>query len=175
MHPLASGLASTRPTSPTAPAALHSAIAQLGERLSSATLLHRTTAELAFLRSLDLRCRLEQFVVMPALRETGSVSDAILRSCEQELTRLGARIESARRAAVDPDNASASVVTVTSAAMTHFDRMDRLLSDPTCAAALDVRALAPEVEAWTQRWMAEITTTGDIEDEEQDPVGLPPR
>lgn len=175
MHPIASGVATTHPTSSTVPAALHSAIAQLGELLSNATLLHQTTAEQAFLRSLDLRCRLEQLVVMPALRETGSVSDATLRSCEQELTHLGDSIESARRAAVEPGQASASVVTVTSAAMTHFDRMDRLLCDPTCAAAMDVRELAPEVEAWTQRWIAEIATTGDIEDEEQDPVGLPPR
>lgn len=165
----------TNPGTCVASAVLHSAATRLGEHLSGATVRHGITAEHALMRALDLRCKLEQLVVVPALRETDTVPFAALQAIEQELIELRERIKSARPAADTPNMTSNVIVTLIGEFMTHFDRMDTLLGHPASVTAMDAFGLAPEIEAWTQRWINEITTTGDIEDEEQDPVGTPPR
>jgi len=175
MHPSSSRATSTRQKPSAALAALRAAVPRLGERVSGASDHLRPTAQQACLYALDLRCKLEEIVVVPALRDTGAVPDNTLQRCEHELAQLRERIQSAARAADDAGKARESVPTVTSAARKHFGRMDALLCDPSYAAVIDARGLAQEIEAWTQRWMQEIETTGAIEDEEQDPVGLPPR
>lgn len=175
MHPTPSGATSTRPNPCAALAALRAAATRFGERASGVSDHPRLTAQQAHLRALDLRCKLEEIVVVPALRDTGAVPDTTLQSCEHDLGQLRERIESEARAADDPGKTREDVPTVTSAARKHFSRMDALLCDPNYAEVIDARGLAQEIEAWTQRWMDEIKTTGAIEDEEQDPVGLPPR
>lgn len=175
MHRSASRATSACPSSGTALAALRAAATRLGERASRASGLPRPTAHQAYLRALDLRCKLEQIVVVPALRVTGAVPDTTLQRCVHELAQLRERIQSAARAADDSGKARGKVPALTSAARRHFGRIDGFLGDPDNAAMMDACGLAQEIEAWTQRWIEEIETTGAIEDEELDPVGLPPR
>ncbi len=175
MHPTSSRAASTRAPCGTALAALRAAATRLGEPVSDASDHLRPSAQQLHLRALDLRCKLEQIVVVPALRDTGTVPDTTLQRCEHELAQLRERIESAARADADPGTLGQSVPTLTNAANEHFGRIEALLCDPDNAAVMDACGLAQEIEAWTQRWIEEIETTGAIEDEEQDPVGLPPR
>ncbi len=156
-------------------AALHASVAQLSEWLSSATNHHRITAQKAFLRTLDLRCRLEQLVIVPALRASAGLPQEVLDRCECELAQVRDRIETVTLGLADAPQGDGSVVLAANAAMTHFDEMDALLLEPACVAALDAHALAAQIDAWTARWTEEIRATGDIEDEELDPVGLPPR
>lgn len=175
MHPTPSVATSTRPMPCAALAALRAVVTRFGEPASGVSDHPRLTAQQAHLRALDLRCKLEEIVVVPALRDTGAVPDSTLQRCEHDLAQLRERIESAARAADHPGKDREGAPMVTSAAMKHFARIDALLCDPNYAAVLDARGLAQEIEAWTQRWMDEIKATGAIEDEEQDPVGLPPR
>jgi hypothetical protein len=57
-------------------------------------------------------------------------------------------------------------------AAVHFARIDDLLR---AAEGIDWAALSTEAEAWLTEWAKEIRAEGDIEDEDLDPVGLPPR
>lgn len=43
------------------------------------------------------------------------------------------------------------------------------------AALVDTKALGVEMDQLLERWHGEVRRSGDIEDEEMDPVGLPPR
>jgi len=54
-------------------------------------------------------------------------------------------------------------------AQLHFARVDELLLQPG-AARLDAAALLAEAQDWLAQWAG-----GDIEDEDRDPVGQPPR
>jgi len=56
----------------------------------------------------------------------------------------------------------------------HFARVDALLQRPSASGA-DWRALLDEATAWLAQGDDEMRAQGDIEDEDRDPVGLPPR
>jgi hypothetical protein len=57
----------------------------------------------------------------------------------------------------------------------HFDAVAQLLLLALADSRFDADAAWSDAEDYRARWRAEIGDSGDIEDEEADPVGQPPR
>lgn len=152
------------------------ALRQASDRLARCLADSGIAAEYRLLRVLDLRCKLEQLAVLPLLREIGALGERSLNESERDIASLRHQLQTAFRQPVAGGMSvteSRSVLAETAAR--HFARIDRLLADPRLVPVLRERALGEEIADWTRRWCSEITATGDIEDEERDPVGAPPR
>jgi hypothetical protein len=116
---------------------------------------------------LEQMWKIETQLLLPALTGQGALQPALQ---EVELLRDAALLF--ERSAPDLSDIAWSVVQ--RLAELHLARIEGLMQ---CAAAspADWRALRDEASAWLSRWDAEIVVHGDIEDEDRDPVGLPPR
>jgi hypothetical protein len=124
---------------------------------------------------LELRWKLEEQILLPALREGDAALKDESREIAEEIDLLRELADLAERHKLDPG----STVTVTNAvagiAALRSARIERALEDAERARSIDAEHLAEEVREMFQRWRGEIAKTGDIEDEERDPVGEPPR
>lgn len=134
---------------------------------------HRSDGERSsLLLGLELLWKLEEQVVMPALQQAAPAKapDVAQATQEIELMRnLSQRVESsggtARQLALAALEGMFSLHCVASETL-----LVRIGSD-----AVDWSALHKEVQDLLARWRQEIRAHGEIEDEERDPVGLPPR
>lgn len=130
---------------------------------------HASALERQLSLGLEQLWKIEAQLLLPALhpRYAGSVAQA-----EQEIEVLRDLVLLAERCeAVNRD--LAWTVTQRLAAL-HFARVDDLLLEPG-AAGIDWSAMLSETEAWLAQWAEELLSGGDIEDEDRDPVGQPPR
>jgi len=155
---------------------MHDTLQQLFADCSHSHGERRGPLQQRLLLGLELLWKLEEQVVMPALREAEPAWAAELTAAarEIELMRdLSLRVQrsSAAERRLERDLAFAALEGM---ARVHCAHSEQLL-DRAPAQGPRWPALHSEVQALLARWRAEIREHGDIEDEERDPVGLPPR
>lgn len=181
------------------PRALRARLAELGDcvaRLFSdalaAPLQRRLSQQRLALFALELVFKLQEQVLLPALLralpsaavEAGAAEAAAVKLARRELDLirdLCRLLEASRErpaAAGTAGTASGAggdfLAAVAGLAEVHAERMDALL-EHFAAANLPWADLLSEIEALLARWHGEWQRDGEIEDEERDPVGLPPR
>jgi hypothetical protein len=124
------------------------------------------------LLGLELLWKLEEQVLMPALQSAmpEHAADVAEGAGELKLMRdLSLQLERSGRAERD-----LALAALEGLVRLHWARSDALLARAT-GTAVDWRALHDEVRGLLERWGDEIRAHGEIEDEDRDPVGLPPR
>ena len=134
---------------------------------------------------LEQLCKIETQLVFPALapalrhaqQEVEPLRHAQrgvqpLRHAQQEVELLRDLALLVERSA--PAERDIAWAVIEGLAELHFARVDALLRQPGAPRA-DWRALLDEATAWCAQWGDEMRAGGDIEDEDRDPVGLPPR
>jgi len=154
---------------------LHAATRRCLDDYLGANSAERADAQRRLLLALELGWKLEEQVLLPALNY-GEVrlrldTDQVLEEIEK-LRDLAGLVEDG---ALD----AASTVVVMNAlegiAELRAMRVEEALQSARHSARLNDAALGAEMGALLQRWREELAATGDIEDEERDPVGKPPR
>ncbi len=161
-------------------AALRAALDGVAVARRSAIRRRRGLLQRKLLLGLELQCKLEEQVLFPALepaltashgaRPVAGMPDLATAQREIELLRdlsmLVARTASANRDTV--------VGVLEGLADLHGRRVDALVGSVSMH---DVpwASVEREMRGLLGRWRDEVLTDGDIEDEDRDPVGLPPR
>lgn len=126
------------------------------------------------LLGLELLWKIEEQVVLPALHMAARTAEpplTALRQAGDELKLMRDLGMLATQTAGDEREMSLAVLE--GMATLHFARVAELLA-ATPADAVDWPALEVEIRALLARWRGELRTHGEIEDEDRDPVGLPP-
>ena len=124
------------------------------------------------LLAIELRLKLEEQVLLPRFRQLGlPVLDTVEKQINllRELMAEGALGELAL-----PSNRLLWAA-IERMCTLHFDAVAQLLLLALAHSRFDATAAWHDAEDYRARWRAEISETGDIEDEEADPVGRPPR
>jgi len=124
------------------------------------------------LLGLELLCKLEEQLLLPALRDSAPAAAAPVAWAQQEIELLrDAALLTGRSVAGNRELALALLQRLFGSHCAHVDGLLALKS----AAAIDWARLKADVRAWLGRWQAEVQAAGEVEDEDRDPVGLPPR
>jgi hypothetical protein len=122
------------------------------------------------LLGLELMWKLEEQLLLPALHPAPAPTQSGLAEARREIEQLRDLAESARQA---PDgHQDVLMAALDGLASQHFLRVDELLEG---AGPADWAAMRDETDALLERWEGEVQAHGEIEDEDRDPVGLPPR
>jgi hypothetical protein len=124
------------------------------------------------LLAIELRLKLEEQVLLPRFRQLGLPAlDTVERQIDllRELLAEGALGELAL-----PSNRLLWAA-IERMCTLHFDAVAQLMLLALAESRFDADAAWQEAEGYRARWRAEIDDSGDIEDEEADPVGRPPR
>ncbi len=127
------------------------------------------------LLALEMRWKLEDSVLIPALQDTQGVMQGCARDAERELSALRELATLAKEDRTGPDRQRALLGSLETLSALRSDRVICALERAQRAALIDARALGREMQQMLDRWQTEVRRTGDIEDEELDPVGLAPR
>ena len=114
---------------------------------------------------MELWLKLAQYSLQPALQDAGLQSEAAVQVAQQHIDDLR---RLAQEHAHNPMKLEAPI-------RRHLNRTETLLHSADAIARIDWPRLHQDLKAWIARWQQEIDTTGDIEDEDRDPVGEPPR
>lgn len=133
----------------------------------------RALLQRRLLLGLELLWKLEEQVVMPALQdaEPAAAPAIVLATREIETLRdLALRVVQAG----DAGQADVAAAALEGVVHLHGVRSGKLLVRDGMQ-GVDWRALHKEVLELLSRWREEVHASGDIEDEERDPVGLAPR
>lgn len=117
--------------------------------------------------ALELRWKLEEQLVIPALGKR--VATLLLPAAESESTNLRELFDHAGR------EASGVILPVARLALLRAERIELAVAAAEQRRDFDAAALVRDIDAMLARWRVEVWRTGDIEDEESDPVGQPPR
>ena len=126
----------------------------------------RSALQRKLLLGVELLCKLEEQVVLPAL---GGLPDSeALREIDM-LRDLSALVQ---RTTADQRDLVLSVLD--GIADVHAARVEALLMSVDVS-TVPWAALVQEMRGLLGRWHDEVLAHGDIEDEDRDPVGLPPR
>jgi hypothetical protein len=130
-------------------------------RLAGSTLSSRRA-----LLAIELRLKLEEQALLPHFRAIGLPAlDALLREL------LG---EAALGELALPSN-RLLWASIERTATLHFDAVAQLTLLALADSRFDADQAWHEAEDYRARWRGEIADSGDVEDEEADPVGQPPR
>jgi len=141
----------------------------------------RDTVEALFVRrapvrqlllTLELRVKLEEQVLLPALLDCGLPRSTMV-TYERDWKAMRDLAAQAQVAHACAAREEAVLCALEGVATLHFAELDRLIE--RYRGELDREALGHDIQALLHRWQDELASTGDIEDEECDPVGLPPR
>jgi hypothetical protein len=122
---------------------------------------------------LELLWKIEEQVLLPALHEAAAARppDAVCRAThELELMRDLALLA----AKTGSHNREITLAVLEGLALLHFAGGASLLAEAP-RDAVDWTALDREVRELLRRWRGEVLAHGEIEDEDGDPVGEPPR
>ena len=151
---------------------LYAALQALFVQRPLAARRRRTAVQRRLLLGLELVAKLEEQVVYPALAEAEPGWAGDIEQAQQELELLrDLSLLTGRTTAANRDVSMAVLEGMTSL---HVTRLDGLLARPGADNA-PWDAMEREVRGLLGRWHAEVRRDGDIEDEDRDPVGLPPR
>ena len=121
----------------------------------------------------ELLCKLEEQLLHPALQRSRARVWPALADAMGDLARL--RTLSSRVDAADAVQRPFLVAALDGMTRLHFDALRALLQEVAGDPAIPWDALDREARGLLARWGEEIRTSGDIEDEDGDPVGHPPR
>lgn len=136
-------------------------------RLASSTLSSRRA-----LLAIELRLKLEEQALLPHFRALGLPAlDALDRQFELLRELLG---EAALGELALPSN-RLLWASIERTATLHFDAVAQLTLLALADSRFDAEQAWQEAEDYRARWRGEIADSGDVEDEEADPVGQPPR
>ena len=128
----------------------------------------------AGLRPFVMRWTLEEQLLFPALLDAFGGNREPFEHEERELVVLRGLVEDVQQAPADQQETLLSVLA--GIGELHAESVDRIIERTREAGlAVDWSALSRSVAGMAERWQHEIEETGDIEDEDADPVGLPPR
>lgn len=143
------------------------------ERKQAAQPRRRSALQRQLLLGLDLLWKIEEQVVLPALHE------ALPEESLPMVRRVTGELELMRDLALlatqtNTDNREMTLAVLEGLATLHFARVAALL-DAAPADGADWPALEEDVRGLLGRWRREVRVQGEVEDEDRDPVGLPPR
>jgi hypothetical protein len=159
--------------------ALWSGLRQAAQRryqeYSRAQAAHRALPRRRLLLALELMWKLEEQALLPALLDADAGTRDDAAELEAEVSRLRDLADLVRQGHLDADSTNVVLATLDGMSGLRALRFERTLDRAVQARQLDGAALAQDMDEWLGRWREEVTTTGDIEDEELDPVGRPPR
>ncbi len=125
-----------------------------------------------WLLGLELVWKTEELVLLPAIGDAAPHAAAAVGEAGDDielmrsLVGLSARVTGEAREALD--------TLLHGLAQVHAARVDALLAIPSGSAAR-WEDMEREIRGLLARWREEVQRDGDIEDEERDPVGSPPR
>ncbi|MDN3920662.1 hypothetical protein [Roseateles violae] len=135
----------------------------------------RALAQRRLLRALELRWKLEELVLLPALQDSATASREDVRAAEKEIGLLRELSDLIGDPQL-PSSAQGVVLAVLEGIATlRSDQLERRLRQALQNERINGAALAGDIEGMLERWCGELLASGDIEDEEADPVGQPPR
>ena len=124
------------------------------------------------LLAIELRLKLEEQVLLPRFRELGLPA---LGTVDKQIGLLRDLLaEGAAGELALPTN-SLLWASIEGLCCLHCDAVAQLLLLALDTSKFDADAAWLEAEDYRAHWRAEIGVSGDIEDEEADPVGQPPR
>ncbi len=126
-----------------------------------------------WLLGLELIWKVEEQVLLPALHDASSAGEsAAVRQAHEEIEILRDLAQLAQN--TTPTRRAPVLHILQGMADLHIKRVATMLEKPA-ATAVPWARLRRELRQLFDRWRREVMRTGDIEDEERDPVGLPPR
>ena len=125
-----------------------------------------------WLLGLELMWKIEDQVLLPAVHEAAPSTEAPVRQAHQEIEILRDLAMLAQN--TTPSRRMPVWRILQGMADLHLMRVGALLQapDPSAVPWADLRQ---EMRQLLARWRREVQHTGDIEDEDRDPVGEPPR
>ena len=127
------------------------------------------------LLALELMWKLEEQALLPALLDADAATRDDAADLDREVSRLRDLADLVRHGGLDATDMGVVLAALDGMNALRALRFERTLDSAVRTRRLDGGALAREMDEWLGRWREEVTTTGDIEDEELDPVGRPPR
>jgi hypothetical protein len=137
---------------------------------------HRTRGSMQSSRrallAIELRLKLEEQVLLPRFRELGLPALETVNKQTELLRELLA--EAAHGELALPSNRLLWAA-IERMSTLHFDAVAQLLLLALDDSRFDAGLAWHDAEDYRARWRSEIAASGDIEDEEADPVGQPPR
>lgn len=132
----------------------------------------RSLAQRRALLGLELLCKLEEQILNPALQEVRPRQREALDQADREIQLM--RDLSLLATHTVAHNRTLVLSMLDGMLRLHLEHLTSVLR-ATRADALPWAALEQQMRAMLGRWSVEVEETGDVEDEERDPVGLPPR
>ena len=123
--------------------------------------------------ALEMRCKLEELVLYPAIVEALRQEPGLYAALEAGIARL--RDASDRLVAATVPERSEHLQALRDQVSAHLVAVAAMVARPEVGRRIDTHRLGQDMQGLMKRWQQEIAQTGGIEDEERDPVGLPPR
>jgi hypothetical protein len=155
---------------------LRAATEVLFDALEGASTSHQAAAaQRKLFLALELQCKLQELAVLPALQTAGVVTKAALRSSEEDIAALRELVVLAQAPSADDSARELLMAALDNQAELQFETVQGLLYRARHSGRSDGPSLRKDMDELLERWRSEIARTGDIEDEDIDPVGLPPR
>ena len=134
----------------------------------------RPAATRRLLLALQIRWKLDQQSVAPRLDDV-TAGEPALPHVERESLLLQEWADLLESQALPAAAQRALLTTLTGLSALRAERLEAALAAAIRRGAIDTAALARDIDERLARWRDEVLATGDIEDEEIDPVGTPPR
>jgi len=156
-------------------AELRSATELLFDDFAAASAQRRAASLRRLLLALELRWKLEEELVIPALRGTDGEPPETLGAADRESGLLRELAAVAKAGLLPPAPLHTLMAAIEGFAALRSERIERALARAQLSSGVGALALRREIDALLERWHGEVLASGDIEDEELDPVGLPPR
>lgn len=128
-----------------------------------------------WLRPLELRCKVEEQVTLPMLREAAAAPEIVPAIEALECDIASMRDAASQLQSAEGGRRAALLGALRELSRGHFRRVAQVIDAVGLHGGADWERVSREIGALRRRWRQEVATTGDIEDEELDPVGLPPR
>lgn len=125
--------------------------------------------------ALELQCKLQELALLPALQAAGVATKAALRSSEEDIAALRELVAMAQEPSLEPSARQLLMAALDNIAEMQFETVQSLLYRVRHSGRSDGPLLRKDMDDLLERWRGEIVRTGDIEDEDIDPVGLAPR
>lgn len=132
----------------------------------------KSLAQRRLLLNMELPLKLQEQLLLPALQAAEPGWEPELQALAQEVKLVRDAGELLRCSSATCHELSLALLQ--GLARLHFTRLKALLRRPG-AAGVDWPAVKQESDEMLERWADEVRDSGDIEDEDADPVGAPAR
>lgn len=134
----------------------------------------RPAARRRLLLALRIRWKLDEQSVVPRLDDVTAAEPA-LPNVERESLLLSQWADLLTTQALPAAAHRSLLTTLAGLSALRAERLEAALAAAIRRGDIDTAALARDIDERLARWRDEVLATGDIEDEEIDPVGMPPR